>query len=89
MVEKGPAHFVLVDAGDVWAHGPAGGIGETMGTGVEPKSPGLDQSSETCDPPMCEPVGLSTEPALLGLGGEFPDPVWAHHEPSSLSGSDG
>ena len=22
MVEKGPAHFVLVDAGDVWAHGP-------------------------------------------------------------------
>lgn len=39
MVEKGPAHFVLVDAGDVWAHGPAGGDWrewQAIGTGVEP-----------------------------------------------------
>lgn len=51
--------------------------------------PGLDQGSDTYNPPVCESVGLSTEPALLGLGGEFPDPVWAHDEPSSLSSGDG
>lgn len=60
-----------------------------MGPGVKPKPPGLDQGSHTYDPPMCESMGLSTEPALFGLRGEFSDPVWAHYEPSSLSSGSG
>lgn len=40
-------------------------------------------------PPPCESVGLTTEPALRGPGGESPDPVWADQEPSFLSSDEG
>lgn len=40
-------------------------------------------------PPPCESVGLTTEPALRGPGGESPDPVRADQEPSFLSSDEG